>query len=246
MNSMLDVKELGFAYEAQKVFRGLSLSVAPSQISAIVGASGAGKTTLLKCLLLLLRPTSGDIRYFLDPVVQISMNEFEEGDLGGGERWEDELGVDLNHLRSRIGYVPQGSVLLPFKTILANVAMPLVLSQSLAAHTSKLIARDALDRMAIGELADAQPWEVSGGQMQRAAIARALAMRPLIYLLDEPTGALDAANVKLVGEQLRNDVRERGASALVVTHNLGFARKYCDNLYVLESGKLSAPLPIAC
>ena len=232
---MLDVRGLTFAYGPHVVFEDLSLALDGGRILAVAGGSGAGKSTLLKCLLLLSLPSSGEIVYFGDD--RRFSWDAEKGDVS----WDEDL---LQAMRARIGYVPQSSVLFPSMSLVDNVLLPLrLLHKSPGEGTAR--AHSALSRFGIEDLANAKPWRVSGGQLQRAAIARAFAGAPDLFLMDEPTGALDAANVRLVGEELRREVASRGCSALVVTHNLGFARAYCDELAVLRGGRLTRPLPVA-
>jgi ABC-type multidrug transport system ATPase subunit len=234
---MLTVNRLTFAYGPRAVFEDVSLSLPRGGILAVAGGSGAGKTTLLKCLLLLFRSVKGELTYF--------GNEFRFSDDAEPSEQDDPSWTlkRLQALRARIGYVPQNSVLFPSMTLSDNVRLPLRLLHG-SVGDADMRARVALHRFGIEDLADAKPWRVSGGQLQRAAIARAFAGRPDLFLMDEPTGALDAANVRLVGEQLRHEVSSRGCSALIVTHNLGFARAYCDDLAVLRGGTLTAPVPV--
>ncbi len=240
---VLSIDRLSFAYGPTPVLRDLSLTLGPGRILAIVGGSGSGKTTLLKCILLLLRPSSGSVAYFADASHRVDFTDGAVSLQGGGPRAMEE--EDERAVRTRLGYVPQGSILFPFASLLENIALPLVEVRKAAKAEAVATARKALTRLGVGELANSQPWEVSGGQLQRAAIARAMAVEPALYLLDEPTGALDATNVTLVGEQLRSDVRERGCSAIFVTHNLGFAQAFCDEICVLREGRLNQPAPVA-
>jgi ABC-type methionine transport system ATPase subunit len=233
---MLSASHLTFGYGVGAILRDVSLRLQPGRILAVAGGSGAGKTTLLKCLLLLLRPESGEIAYFDNLTFSCDLKE----DGGMPSDWDE---ARLRSVRARIGYVPQGSVLFPSMTLVDNICLPLRLIHGMKGDADGR-ARDALQRLGIEGLAGAKPWRISGGQLQRAAIARAFAASPAVYLLDEPTGSLDAANVQLVGAQLRSEVEDRDCSALVVTHNLGFARTFCDEVAVLKDGTLGEPLPV--
>jgi ABC-type polar amino acid transport system ATPase subunit len=243
MIELLSVDQLSFSYNQSPVLENISLSLPPGRVAAVVGGSGAGKTTLLKCILLLLRPRNGVLSYFSERKIIASISEISDPRIADGG-WDIPADIDVGGMRARIGYVPQGSVLLPFKTLKANVELPLRLCQGRSERQCADFALDALQQMGVADIAESLPWEVSGGQLQRAAIARAMAMRPELYLLDEPTGSLDAANVDIVGNRLRYDVRKRETAALIVTHNLGFAQKYCDDLYVLKDCSLRGPIAV--
>jgi lipoprotein-releasing system ATP-binding protein len=186
------------------VLRGVTLRIAAGEIIAIVGASGAGKSTLLHILGTLDRPTSGNVHY--DDV-----DVFALGD------------DDLARFRNRsIGFVFQFHHLLPEFTALENVAMPsLILGakfQDVRAHALSLLREVGVDARA-----EQKPPQLSGGEQQRVAVARALMNNPRVILADEPSGNLDSANAEHLHELIRDLSRKMGQTFVVVTHNENLA-----------------------
>lgn len=184
--------------------RGIDVSIDKGEFVAIVGASGSGKSTLLHMLGGITRPTAG--RVMLEGVDLASLND-------------DALAIVR---RRRIGFVFQRYNLLPELSLVENVALPLVLDGA-SDRRSDEAARAALETVGMGHRADHRPDELSGGEQQRGAIARALVSSPAIVLADEPTGALDSVNSKRVVELLQRLVAERGQTVVLVTHDAAIA-----------------------
>lgn len=183
-----------------QALRGVDLQLAPGEWVALMGPSGGGKSTLLHVAGLVDTPSSGEVLLEGRSVAQAS----------------DEERTRLR--RTRLGFVFQQGHLLPMLSLAENVALPLALSGgSRAAHLKA--ATGLLDRLGLVGLGDRLPHEVSGGQAQRAALARAVLHRPALILADEPTGALDRASgaevLKLLGEL----ARDYGAAVLMATHD---------------------------
>jgi ABC-type lipoprotein export system ATPase subunit len=180
------------------VLHDVSLALASGEIAALVGRSGCGKTTLLNLAGAMDLPTSGEV--LIDGRDTSSLSE-----------------ADLTLLRRRrIGFVFQSFQLLPTLTVLENVELPLLLARQ--RHSSQA----ALDRLAwvgLEEKAHAMPYQLSGGQMQRVAVARALVHSPELLLADEPTGNLDTASGNRVLELLRESAERFGAAVLLATHS---------------------------
>ena len=196
----LHAADLQLAYGRTAALRGASLEIGPGAILALVGPSGSGKTTLLHCLAGLLVPDSGTVRF---------------GDVIVNELTDDER-TALR--RDSFGFVLQFGHLVPDLTLVENVALPLLLrGQGRATAMSR--AREAVDELGLGDSARRHPADVSGGQQQRAAVARALVGNPSVVFADEPTGALDVANGDRVMDLLVNAARERGTSVVLVTHD---------------------------
>lgn len=202
------------------IFRELMLDVAPGEQVAVIGESGAGKSTLLHLISGLDKPSSGAIYY-----KQRDITSLPE--------------PDLSSFRNReIGYVWQQHHLLPEFTAEENVSMPLLIrgeSRKQARETAKV----CLEEVGLSARADHRAGELSGGEQQRIAIARALAGEPSLLLADEPTGNLDERTGQLIFDLLDGLRRRRGLTSILVTHNLQFARR-CDRVLKLESGALRA------
>lgn len=188
------------------VLRGVSLEIQPGEIIAIVGASGAGKSTLLHILGTLDRPTTGE-------VLVDGRNVFA---------LDDEA---LARFRNRsIGFVFQFHHLLPEFSAVENVAMPALISgERLPAVRERALT--LLQDVGVGERADARPSQLSGGEQQRVAVARALMNAPRVVLADEPSGNLDSANAELLHRLIWDLSRTKGQSFVVVTHNESLAAR---------------------
>ena len=179
---------------------GVDLDVDAGEFVAITGASGSGKSTLLHMLGGIARPTEGSV--LLEGVDLAAL---------------DDDGL-ARVRRRRIGFVFQRYNLLPELTLAENVSLPLVLDGA-ASGAADAAARAALDQVGMGHRAGHRPDELSGGEQQRGAIARALVTTPAIVLADEPTGALDSANSRNVVDLLTRLVVERGQTVILVTHD---------------------------
>lgn len=191
---------LSYAYGQTQALREASLVIAPGESLALMGPSGSGKSTMLHCLAGILAPTAGEV-WIGDTRVD-SLNE----------RNRSRLRLE------RIGVVFQHGDLVPELTLLENAALP---GQLLGAKSgrARAAAMTMLDALGVADVADRRAGEVSGGQAQRAAVARALAHCPQIVLADEPTGSLDTVNADAVMEALTGQARELGSALVVVTHD---------------------------
>ncbi len=224
MTTVLDARDLGRTYRGGDgspivVLRGLDLTVVAGEFVAIVGASGAGKSTLLQLLGALDAPTSGTVLL--------------EGREIGSLTPEDKARVR----NERVGFVFQFHHLLRDFTTVENVMMPLAIA-GVGATAARDRATEALDRLGLGHRLGHYPAELSGGEQQRAAVARAVVTRPAVVLADEPSGNLDPANARLLHEVL-SALRDRFETALVVaTHNAGLAAQ-ADRVLRLEGGHLT-------
>lgn len=200
------------------VLKGIDLSVQRGEVINILGASGAGKSTLLYILGALDRPTSGTI-------VHNGVSLFTMGDR------------DLANFRNRrIGFVFQFHHLLPEFTAIENVMMPALISRTKPAEARDRAA-SILDRLGLADRCDHKPGELSGGEQQRVAVARAILLSPDVVLADEPTGNLDTKTGEEVHELLMELNREMKITMIIVTHNLKLARKDGRSM-VLEDGKI--------
>ena len=219
---MLIIRGLGKSYGGMRerhVLRGISLDVARSEFIAIMGESGVGKSTLLNLIAGLDTPDRGSV--MIDDV-----------DLGS---LDDNARTLLR--RDRMGFVFQAVHLLPHLTIAQNVRLPLDLAR-VERREAERRASAMLEAVGIAQLARDYPRTVSGGEAQRAAIARALVHAPRLLLADEPTGNLDRASAAQVLALLRDQVRRLGASAILVTHSSAAAAT-ADRIYVLSAEGLA-------
>lgn len=205
---------VNFSFTGQKILTDLNLEVRPATSVAIMGASGVGKSTLLQILAGLLTPDSGTV----------------------GLASAESLSADDVRLRN-VGLVFQFGELLPELTLRENVELPLLFA-GCRRREARSRAQSILDSVGLSSLGDRRTDAVSGGQQQRAAIARALIHRPAVVLADEPTGALDAETGETVLALMFDVVKAQRASLVVVTHSEAVARR-CDMIYALCEGQLT-------
>jgi polar amino acid transport system ATP-binding protein len=213
----LEVHDLHKAFGSKQVLRGVDLTVEAHEVVALIGPSGCGKSTLLRCLDLLEKVDGGSIRL--------------DGELITGR------GVRANEVRKRIGIVFQSFNLFPHLSVLDNVTLAPRRVHGVRRREAEERAREVLDRLGLGDKADDYPDRISGGQQQRAAIARALVTDPQVLLLDEVTSALDP---ELVGEVLAviRDLAARGMTIVMATHEMGFARDVARKVAFLHEGRV--------
>jgi lipoprotein-releasing system ATP-binding protein len=205
------------------LFENLSFEVAQGEMLAIVGASGAGKSTLLHILGALDRASTGDVY-----CAHLRLNSLSE-----------DAAADFRN--REIGFVWQFHYLLPEFTALENVAMPLLMRETPRPEAEKQ-ALGWLEEVGLAERAHHRAGELSGGEQQRAALARALITRPKILLADEPTGDLDSRTAEMVFELISRLHREYQLTSLVATHNFAFARR-CHRVLRLENGRIEEVVP---
>lgn len=218
---MLQVQTLSKRFsgpQGREVLSGLDLDLASGEYVAIMGVSGSGKSTLLNLLGGLLRPDAGSVR-----LEDIELTTLDDSSL-------------TRLRRRRIGFVFQAFHLLPHLTAAQNIALPLQLD-GVPRREAMARATVLLEGIALAERADALPGELSGGELQRVAVARALAHEPALVLADEPTGNLDHGVGLRVLALLREQLGRTGGSGLLVTHSLEAARS-ADRILVLEQGRL--------
>jgi arginine/ornithine transport system ATP-binding protein len=222
----LTVRNLHKSFGSIEVLKGISFEATEQDVISILGSSGSGKSTLLRCINLLETPTSGEV-YVHGELIKMR-------DLGSGERApEDKRQVE--RIRSKLAMVFQQFNLWAHMTVMQNVIEAPVHVLKIPKNEAKDRAEKLLNRVGMYEHRDYYPAHLSGGQMQRTAIARALAMEPDMLLFDEPTSALDP---ELVGEVLKvmRSLAEEGRTMLVVTHEMGFAREVSSRVIFLDAG----------
>ena len=224
----LQVADLYKRFGDLEVLKGVSLTACEHDVIAILGASGSGKSTLLRCINLLEVPDAGEVRVGGE---LIRMRSGRHGQAMPADRRQ------VDRIRARLGMVFQQFNLWSHLTVLQNVIEAPIHVLRLPRREAVERARALLDKVGLADKHDYFPAHLSGGQEQRAAIARALAMEPDVMLFDEPTSALDP---ELVGEVLKviRDLAEEGRTMLIVTHEVGFARDVSSRTVFLHEGQI--------
>lgn len=197
----------------------INIDIADGDVFGIIGMSGAGKSTLVRTINLLERPTSGTIEVDGRDVTALS-------------------GEELRAYRRRVAMIFQNFGLLAQKTVLDNVCFPFLAASGKVTSENRARALELLDRVGLAEKAQSYPSQLSGGQKQRVAIARALACEPEVILCDEATSALDPKSTNTILKLLRDINRETGVTLVVITHSMDVVEKICNNVAVLEHGRV--------
>ena len=215
---MLEARDVTLSYGATQALRGVSLTLAPGARIALMGPSGCGKSSLLHCLAGVLRPDGGQVR-------------LDGKDVGAlPERARSRLRLE------RLGVIFQYGDLVPELTILENVALPLeFLGRS--RRDARSAAQAMLDELGVADVGDSRAGAVSGGQAQRAAVARALVHEPSVVLADEPTGSLDTVTSEAVLDVLTKLTERSGAALLVVTHD-NLVASHLDEVVSMRDGAI--------
>lgn len=225
MSEMLQIQNLKKSFGKNEILTDINETVSKGEVVCVIGPSGAGKSTFLRCLNVLEHPTDGKIIFEGQDLTQISEKQ-------------------LNNLRQKMGMVFQNFNLFPNMTVLGNITAAPMKVKGQTQEEAEKKACELLDRIGLADKADQYPASLSGGQSQRVAIVRALAMDPEVMLFDEPTSALDPEMVGEVLEVMKN-LANSGMTMVVVTHEMGFAREVADRIwlmadgYIQESGKPS-------
>jgi len=207
------------SYGSSQALRGVSVELRRGEILAVTGPSGSGKSTLLLCLAGVLRPDSGEVTF-------------------DGRRIDSESETVRSALRRReFGVLFQFGQLIAEMTAAENVALPLLLAGT-RRKPAQAAAREWLARFGVEDLADQRPSEMSGGQSQRVAVARALVTEPAVLFADEPTGALDTVAGEAVMTELTRVARDSGTAVVLVTHDARVA-SYGDREIVVRDGRVS-------
>lgn len=212
---MLDIQELHKTFGSNQVLKGITTTIEQGEVVVVIGPSGSGKSTFLRCLNLLEVPTSGKIF-------------FEGTDITDPKN-------DLYKMREKMGMVFQNFNLFPNMTVLENITLSPTKVKKIAKPAAETLAKQLLNDVGLPDKANSYPQSLSGGQMQRIAIARALAMEPDVMLFDEPTSALDP---EMVGEVLSvmQRLAQQGMTMVIVTHEMGFAKEVADRILFMDQG----------
>jgi octopine/nopaline transport system ATP-binding protein len=229
----IEVSNLHKRFGPLEVLKGISLTARQGDVIAIIGGSGSGKSTFLRCINLLELPTAGTVTVHGET---IAMRKDGYGGLMPADRRQ------VQRIRSQLGMVFQSFNLWQHMTVLQNVVEVPIHVLKMPKEKAVEIAETLLKRVGLYEKRDAYPAFLSGGQQQRAAIARALAIQPLVMLFDEPTSALDP---ELVGEVLSviGDLARERRTMILVTHEMKFARKVASHVVFLHGGVIEEQGP---
>ena len=215
--ALLTADSIVKSFGPTKALDGASMSVKAGEIVAVMGPSGSGKSTMLHCLAGIIQPDAGSVTY-------------------AGQELSDLPDTPRSALRrTEFGFVFQFGQLVPELSCLENVALPLRLG-GLRRRVAEAKAREWLDRLEVADVASHRPGEVSGGQGQRVAVARALVTGPKVVFADEPTGALDSLNGEHVMRLLTATAKETGAAVILVTHEPRVA-SYSDREVIVRDGR---------
>ena len=222
MNALLTARDLHRRFGRTLALAGSSVEIEAGEIVAVMGPSGAGKSTLLHCLAGILLPDQGEMVYAGRRLDQLS------------ERERSRL------RRDEFGFVFQFGQLVPELSALENVALPLRLGGT-GRREAEQRAEEWLERLEVAALGRKQPGELSGGEGQRVAVARALVNHPQVVFADEPTGALDSLNGERVMTLLVDAARSRGTMVVLVTHEPRVAA-YADREVFMRDGRIVSPV----
>jgi phospholipid/cholesterol/gamma-HCH transport system ATP-binding protein len=208
------------SFGPKTVLDGVTLDIAPAESFVIIGGSGSGKSVMLKCILGLLRADSGSIRI-------------------DGEEMVNMAPGDRDRVMKKFGMLFQGSALFDSLPVWENVAFGLIQGRRLGRRIARDIAMEKLAQVGLGDdVATLSPAELSGGMQKRVALARAVAGDPEIIFFDEPTTGLDPIMADIINDLIVSCVRQLGATAVSITHDMHSARKISDRMAMLYHGKL--------
>lgn len=216
---MIEVKSIVKRFEQQEVLKGISASFENGRTNLIIGKSGAGKTVLLKCIVGLILPDEGTITY--DGRDTIAMSKKEK-----------------LLMRQEIGMLFQNAALFDSMSVLENVMFPLDMFSTMTYNERLQRARACLERVNLIEAQDKNPEELSGGMQKRAAIARAIAMKPKYLFCDEPNSGLDPQTSLIIDELIHNITEEFGITTIVNTHDMNSVMNIGDHIIFLANGEL--------
>lgn len=214
---MRDVKK---AFGDKKVLDGISLTVAPGESLVIIGGSGSGKSVTLKCILGLIKPDSGSV-------------------LIDGNETTGYSSAERDAMMGKFGMLFQGAALFDSLRVWQNVAFGLIQGRKMDKDEAHEIALQKLSQVGLGRhVGDLYPAELSGGMQKRVGLARAIATNPEIIFFDEPTTGLDPIMADVINDLIVDCVKDLGATALSITHDMASARKIADHVAMIYEGKI--------
>ncbi len=221
-NGILTVKNVTKRFGPHLVLDSVSLSIEKGRTTVVIGPSGCGKTVLVKHLIVLLRPTSGEV-YF------------------NGSRIDNLSEQDLNEVRTHFGFLFQGGALFDSLSVFENIIFP-IRQHNRVKNWRQVedIVKSKLAMVGLDGFQNYYPANLSGGQRKRVALARAIALNPEVLLYDEPTTGLDPIRSDVINELVLKLQRELGVTTVVVTHDMTSAYKIADRIIMLHNGKIVA------
>lgn len=220
--SIIQIHQLKKSFGMNEVLQGIDLTVSKSEVVVVMGPSGSGKSTLLRCLNFLEEPSEGTIQ----------IGEFQV--IAGG-KIDSKRKKAIRELRKRTGFVFQSFNLFPHKTAIENVMEGPIVIHGAKKEVARKLGEGLLIKVGLGDRCDYYPAQLSGGQQQRVAIARSLALNPLVMLYDEPTSALDPELVREVLQVIK-DLAQEGMTMIIVTHEMSFAKDVADRVVFMDNG----------
>jgi putative ABC transport system ATP-binding protein len=220
--TLIEARDVHKSFGQTQALRGATVAAAEGELLAIMGPSGSGKSTLLHCLAGIFPPDGGEVWF-------------------GGQRMDTKSEDARTKLRrTDFGFVFQFGQLVPELTAADNVALPLLLNR-VSRKKAYAAAAQWLDKLGLGDKGQRRTGELSGGEAQRVAVARALALRPRVIFADEPTGSLDTLTGEKVMDTLTGLAREQGSTVVLITHDARIAA-YADRVLTVRDGIVSADL----
>ena len=223
----ISVRGLHKAFGTNEVLRGIDLDLLAGQSLAVIGGSGTGKSVLIKSIIGLLEPDSGSILIDGEETLGLSPRERER-------------------VTRKFGMLFQGAALFDSLPVWENVAFGLIQSQGVRRRDAREAALEAMNMVGLDtDIADRSPAELSGGMQKRAGLARAIATKPEIMFFDEPTTGLDPIMGSVIDSLIVKSVRELGATALTITHDMASARRIADNVAMIYQGRIMWQGPVA-
>lgn len=221
-NPLIEIRNLTKTFNGRGVIDNVNLAIEKGKTTVVLGPSGCGKTVLLKHLIVLLRPTSGQVLF-------------------KGSRIDNLPEPELAHVRRRYGFLFQGGALFDSLSVYENITFPLEQHNIITdwEEVSKLV-KHKLALVGLDGYQNYYPASLSGGQKKRVALARAIALNPEIVLYDEPTTGLDPIRADIINELILKLARELGITSVVVTHDMNSAYKIADRIVMLHQGRIIA------
>lgn len=212
--------DLRKSFGEKTVLDGVNLEVMPRESLVVIGGSGTGKSVMLKCILGLMEPDSGRIEIDGEDTTRLSPR-------------------DRERVMRKFGMLFQGAALFDSLPVWENIAFGLIQGRRMKRHAAREVAIETLARVGLRkEVADLFPAELSGGMQKRVALARAVATTPEIMFFDEPTTGLDPIMSDVINGLIATSVRDLGATALSITHDMGSARKIADRVAMIHEGRI--------